>query len=296
MSDVWCLKGFPMIKKNENLYQLSDSTYVYMFPDYEDLGNAGIVKTEEGVVVIDDDVRTVDQLFVTLPQITDKPVRFLINSHHAFDHTSANCVFDRKGVTIIGSRVCREELARHGEHNFKRWSAREAYVKKILEEKSVTVALPHITFDHELELDFGGETIQLFFCGHAHTPGDIIIYLPKDQILFAGDLLWFGYFPNVREANVPNQIKVADRILEFPVRYYVPGHGHISSDRSDVIRMRDFLSFLYESVEKMVKEGRTLEEVRSIEEPLAKKNSDWRGKQFLSRATEVIYQSMVNPT
>ncbi|MEI9479280.1 MAG: MBL fold metallo-hydrolase [Deltaproteobacteria bacterium] len=285
-----------MIKKSENLYQLSDSTYAYMFPNYEDLGNAGIVKTEEGVVVIDDDVRTVDQLFATLPQITDKPVKFVINSHHAFDHTSANCVFDRKGVTLIGSRVCREELARHGEHNFKRWSAREAYVKKILEEKAVTVALPHITFDHELELNLGGETIQLFFCGHAHTPGDIIIYLPKDQILFAGDLLWFGYFPNVREANVPNQIKVADRILEFPVRYYVPGHGHISSDRSEVIRMRDFLASLYESIEKMVKEGKTLEEVRSIEEPLAKKNSDWRGKQFLSRATEVIYQSMVNPT
>jgi len=285
-----------MIKKNENLYQLSDSTYAYMFPDYEDLGNAGIVKTGEGVVVIDDDVRTVDQLFTTLPQITDKPVKFVINSHHAFDHTSANCFFDRKGVTIIGSRVCREELARHGEHNFKRWSTREAYVTKILEEKAVTVALPHITFDNELELNLGGETIQLFFCGHAHTPGDIIIYLPKDQILFAGDLLWFGYFPNVREANVPNQIKVADRILEFPVRYYVPGHGHISLDRGDVIRMRDFLAVLYERIEKMVKEGRTLEEVRSIEEPLAKKNSDWRGKQFLSRATEVIYQSMVNPT
>jgi len=285
-----------MIKKDENLVQLSDSTYVYMFPDYEDLGNAGIVKTEEGVVVIDDDVRTVDQLFATLPQITDKPVRFVINSHHAFDHTSANCFFEKKGVTIIGSRVCREEMARHGQHNFNRWSTREPYVKKILEEKAVTVALPHVTFDSELELVLGGETIQLFFCGHAHTPGDIIIYLPKDQILFAGDLLWFGYFPNVREANVPNQIKVADRILEFPVRYYVPGHGHISTDRNEVIRMRDFLSSLYEGIGKMVKEGKTLEEVREIEGPLAKKNSDWRGKQFLSSATEVIYQSMVNPT
>jgi cyclase len=295
MSDLWCLKGFPMIKKDENLVQLSDSTYVYMFPDYEDLGNAGIVKTGEGVVVIDNDVRTVDQLFATLPQITDKPVRFVINSHHAFDHTSANCFFEKKGVTIIGSRVCREEMARHGQHNFNRWSTREPYVKKILEEKAVTVALPHVTFDSELELVLGGETIQLFFCGHAHTPGDIIIYLPKDQILFAGDLLWFGYFPNVREANVPKQIKVADRILEFPVRYYVPGHGHISTDRNEVIRMRDFLSSLYEGIGKMVKEGKTLEEVREIEGPLAKKNSDWRGKQFLSRATEVIYQSMVNP-
>ena len=281
-----------MVKKTENLVQLSDSTYVYMFPDYEDLGNAGIVITRDGVVVIDDDVRTVDQLFTTLPQITDKPVKFVINSHHAFDHTSANCFFEKKGASIIGSRACREELARDGEHNFKRWSAREAYVKKILEEKAVTVALPHITFDKELQLDLGGETLQLFFCGHAHTPGDIIIYLPKDQILFAGDLLWFGYFPNVREADVPNQIRVADRILEFPVRYYIPGHGHISSDRNEVIRMRDFLATLYESIGKMVKEGKTLEETREIEEPLAKRNAGWRGRQFLSRATEVIYQSM----
>ncbi len=284
-----------MIKKTENLYQLSDSVYGFIFPQYEDLGNAGIVVTDEGVVIIDTDVRTVDQLFATLPQLTDKPVRFVINSHHAFDHTSANCFFDKRGATIIGSKRCREELMRHGEDNFKRWSDREAYIKKIVEEKAITVALPHITFDHELQLDLGAEAIQLFYVGHAHTPGDIIIYLPKDQILFAGDLLWFGYFPNVREANVPNQIKVADRILEFPVKYYIPGHGHISSDRSEVTRMRDFLASLYESIEKMVKAGKTLAEVRSIEEPLTQKNSDWSGRQFLIRAIEVIYQSMVGP-
>ena len=63
-----------MIKKNENLYQLSESTYVYLFPTYEDLGNAGIVKTSEGVVVIDTDVRTVDQLFATiLPRLRTGP-------------------------------------------------------------------------------------------------------------------------------------------------------------------------------------------------------------------------------
>ena len=72
--------------------------------------------------------------------------------------------------------------------------------------------------------------MELYYYGHAHTPGDIVIYLPQDQILFAGDLLWFGFFPNVREANVPNQIKVVNRILEFPVKYYVPGHGHISDE------------------------------------------------------------------
>lgn len=282
-----------MIKKTENLYQLSDSTYVFIFPNYEDLGNAGIVKTDEGMVVIDNDIRTVDQLFVTLPQISDKPVKFLINSHHAFDHTSANCVFAQKGVTIIGSERCREEMIRWGEENFKRWSSREAYIKKILEEKAVTVALPHMTFGHELQLHLGGETIELFYYGHAHTPGDIIIYLPKDQIIFGGDLLWTGFFPNVREANVLNLIKVVNRILEFPVIYYIPGHGHITSDRNEVVRMRDFLEFLYESIHRLVQEGKNLEEIKPLENQWAKEYPDWRGRRYLTTAVEVIYQSLV---
>lgn len=280
-----------MIKVSENLYQLSDSTFGFMSP-YDDVGNAGIVKTDEGAIVIDTDVRTVDRLFVTLPQITNKPVKFLINSHHAFDHTSANCVFAQKGVTIIGSERCREELIRYGEHNFKRWSDREPYIKKILEEKAITVALPHITFDHELKLDLGEETLELYYFGHAHTPGDIVIYLPKDRVLFAGDLLWIGFFPNVREANVPNQINVINQILEFEAMYYVPGHGDVTSDRGELIEMRDFLEFLYGNICEMVKSGKGLEEVKALEGPLAKRHPEWRGRIFLSTAIEVIFKSL----
>ncbi len=99
-----------MIQKTENLYQLSDSVYGFIFPQYEDLGNAGIVITDEGVVIIDTDVRTVDNLFATLPKITNKEVKFLINSHHAFDHSSANCEFAKRGVTIIGSEKCTRHI------------------------------------------------------------------------------------------------------------------------------------------------------------------------------------------
>ncbi len=281
-----------MIQKTENLYQLSDSVYGFIFPQYEDLGNAGIVITDEGVVIIDTDVRTVDNLFATLPKITNKEVKFLINSHHAFDHSSANCEFAKRGVTIIGSEKCREAMIHHGELNFKRWSDREPHVKKILEERATTVALPNITFDHELKLNLGGKTIALSYYGHAHTPGDIVIYLPGDQILFAGDLIWTGFFPNVREANVPNQIKVVNRILEFPVKYYIPGHGHITSDRDEVIRMRDFLELLYEKIHRLVQAGKNLEEIRPIENQFAKGHPEWQGRTFLTRAIEVIYQSL----
>ncbi|MFB3884970.1 MAG: MBL fold metallo-hydrolase [Thermodesulfobacteriota bacterium] len=281
-----------MIQKTGNLYQLSDSVYGFVFPQYEDLGNAGIVITDEGVVIIDTDVRSVDILFSTLPQITQKEIKFLINSHHAFDHSSANCDFAKKGIPIIGSEKCREAMIHHGELNFKRWSNREPYIKKILEERGTTVSLPHITFDHGLKLNLGGETIELSYYGHAHTPGDIVIYLPKDQILFAGDLLWTGFFPNVREANVPNQIEAVNRILEFPVKYYIPGHGHITSDRNEVIRMRDYLENLYETLSRLVKEGKSLEEIRPIEIQFAKDHPDWQGKRFLKTAIEVLYQSL----
>ena len=253
--------------------------------------NSYLVVGDECGVVIDTGFQ-VENIQAYAQTLTDKPVKYVINSHHAFDHTSANCFLADKGAILIGSKVCRDELMRHGQHNFKRWSDRRSDVRKLLQEKGVTVALPQITFDHELCMDVGGERIELFFCGHAHTPGDILIYLPKDQILFAGDLLWFGYFPNIREAVVPSQIAVANRILEFPVKYYIPGHGHISSDRNEVIRMRDFLSSIYESVKGMVEEGKSFEEIKRLECPFAEKNSDWAGKQFLTRAIDVLYQSM----
>jgi len=281
--------------KGKNLRQLSESTYVYMFPDEEDIANSGIVVTDEGVVVIDNDMLTVDQLFDILPTMTDKPVRFVINTHHAFDHTSANCIFARKGAAIISSKRCREEMVRVGEYNFKRWSDRVPGIKKFIEEKGITLAVPHLTFDHELQLNLGGERIELSYICHAHTPGDIIVYLPKDKILFGGDLFLMDAFPSVREANVPNQMKVVDRILEFPVKYYVPGHGRITTKRKDVIEWRDCVNSIYERIDTMVKDGKTLEEIRTLERVMLIERPDWGGRRLLSEAFGEIYQFLTGP-
>jgi cyclase len=281
--------------KGKNLRQLSNSTYAYVFHEVEDIANAGIVVTDEGVVVIDNDMHTVDQLFATLPKLTDKPVKFLINTHHAFDHTSANCIFARKGVTIVAAKRCREEMVRLGEFNFKRWADRVPHIKKAIEEKGLTVAIPHLTFDHTLQLNLGGVTIELYYFGHAHTPGDIIVYLPKDQILFGGDLFLMDTFPSVREAIVPNQIKVIDRILEFPVKYYVPGHGRITTDRNDVVQWRDYVNSMYERIEKMVKDGKKLEEIKTLEHVMIEEHPDWEGRRLLHGAFEEIYQFLTSP-
>ena len=277
---------------NEYLYELTPSVFATVFPGHDDLGNGGIIITDEGVILIDTDVRTVDLISGMLLKLTDMPVRFLINTHHAFDHSSANCIFAADGVTIIGSQRCREAMIEDGELNFRRWSDRSPQVKKLLEEKGIKVVLPHLTFTEKMRLHLGGKTLELSYHGHAHSPGDIIIYLPEDQILFAGDLLWVGFFPNVREANVPNQIKVVDTILSHQVQYYVPGHGGITANRADISAMRDFLSSLYDIIARLVKDGKTLEEIKTLEDPLVKEHPNWSGRVFLTTAIEVIYRSL----
>jgi len=284
-----------MRKISEYLHELAPNVYASVFPEYDDLGNGGIIVTDEGVVLIDTDVRTVDRVTAMIRGLTNQPIRFLINTHHAFDHSSANCLWAAQGVTIIGSRSCREVMIAHGELNFRRWTDRVPEVGVVLKEKGITVALPQLTFEHDLQLHLGGKTIELSHHGHAHSPGDIIIYLPEDQVLFAGDLLWVGFFPNVREADVPNQIKVVDWLLSQPVRYYIPGHGPVTADREEIVTMRNFLSFLYEQIVKIVREGGTLTEIKTaIEEPLAQSHTDWRGRNFLTTAVEVIYGSLAD--
>ena len=281
-----------MRQVNEYLHELAPNVYASVFPEYDDLGNGGIIVTDEGVVLIDTDVRTVDRVTALICGLTKQPVKYLINTHHAFDHSSANCIWAAQGTTIIGSRSCREAMIDHGELNFRRWTDRVPEVGALLKEKAITVALPQLTFEHDMQLHLGGKTIELSHYGHAHSPGDSIIYLPEDQVLFGGDLLWVGFFPNVREANVPNQIKVVDRILSLPVRYYVPGHGSVTADRNEIVTMRDFMSSVHELIVEKVREGRTLAEIHALEDNLAKGHTAWQGRSFLTTAVEVTYHSL----
>jgi hypothetical protein len=83
-----------------------------------------------------------------------------------------------------------------------------------------------------------------------------------------------------------------DRILELPVTHYIPGHGPITSDRDDIVRMRDFLASLYEKIAGMVREGKSRAEAKAAGKPLAAGHPDWRGENFLYTAIEVIYASL----
>jgi cyclase len=106
------------------------------------------------------------------------------------------------------------------------------------------VVLPTVTFDDRLALHDGNREIQLWHPGFAaHTVGDAVVYLPKERVLFAGDIAFHYVTPLAFQGHVGNWIKAADRLLRFDADVIVPGHGPIGT-KQDLRRMRDYLALV----------------------------------------------------
>ena len=104
------------VNDTEGLQKLADGVYAFLGRDGD--SNYGVIETERGLVVIDNDIRSVDRLQEAIRSTTTQELRFLINTHNAFDHASANYVFARAGATIISSAVCRQGMAQTGRKKF----------------------------------------------------------------------------------------------------------------------------------------------------------------------------------
>lgn len=151
----------------EGLQKLADG--VYAFLGSGGTSNYGVIETERGLVVIDNDIRSVDKLLKAIRSTTKQEIRFLINTHNAFDHASANYVFARAGATIISSAVCRQGMAQTGQKKFEDMKAADEKIRELA--KDAEVVLPAVTFERRLTLRFGSRTIELLHFGQGHTPG-----------------------------------------------------------------------------------------------------------------------------
>jgi glyoxylase-like metal-dependent hydrolase (beta-lactamase superfamily II) len=127
------------------------------------------------------------------------------------------------------------------------------------------VTPPTRTFDGTLELDVGGRRVELIEVGPAHTPGDLIVHVPDERVVFAGDLMFVGVTPIMWVGPVENWLAGLDRIIELTPRAVVPGHGP-TTDADGVRQMRSYWEF----VASAVREGRTAAEImRELPEPFA---------------------------
>jgi cyclase len=217
--------------------------------------NAGFIVGNDYVVVVDSlsTVGLTQRFKDEIRKVTDKPIRYLINTHHHGDHIWGNHVF--VGATIISHDYCR----------------REAMEARVMDPALLNTVFPEfdfrgiaatpadITLDKQLTLHMDGREVQLLHFGPGHTAGDIIVHLPDESIVFAGDFIFLYSTPLGMEGSFAGWLKNLDAMAKLGAKVYVPGHGPVCGVEG-LNLCRDYLVFVRGEAKKRFDKGMTIDE------------------------------------
>jgi len=220
------------------------------------ISNAGLIVGEEAAVAV-------DALFTPsmtrdfqaqIRRVTSKPVRYLINTHHHIDHTLGNALFPE--ASVVSQVRARQEMQRVGIPTER---LRPLVPHFMAEIEGAALRLPDATFHQQMDLHLGDREVQLLHFGTGHTLGDVLVYLPTERLLFAGDVAFHYVTPVAFEGHISKWIRVADRVAAMAVDVIVPGHGPVGG-RGDLRLMRDYLALVRRQARRAFAAGRSEEE------------------------------------
>ena len=249
------------------------------------LSNALVVVNEEDVVVVDSHVSpaAARALIAAVATLTPKPITTVINTHYHFDHAHGNLAFPPE-VVIVGHEYTREKLAgdplQERTYTFfskllaenARAVARQAAEAKdpdtkasleaqaevlanhVRDDRETRAVPPQVTLSERMTFHRGGREIQLHFLGRGHTGGDVVVFLPKEKIVFTGDLLVQG--PSyMGDGFVDEWIATLDRLKELDFELIVPGHGVPFRDRAYIDYAQAYLRDAWNAVTELRASG-----------------------------------------
>jgi len=266
-------------------------------------GNGAFIVGQEGVLVVDTQARPAwaRDLIDEIRKVTDKPVRYVINTHWHGDHVQGNQAYLAEfgaGVEFISQTYTREDMIARGvpqlqqqvsttipaaiaqmekqladgkdaQGNALTDAARAQLQAQLKSQKenlaalqSVTIIPSTITFDTSMVLHLAGREIDLLHWGLAHTRGDTVVYLPKERIVITGDLLTNG-IPVMRTAYPVEWVASLDAIDKLDWTAAVPGHGNVQQGKSQLESLLAYMKDLVAAVKESVAKGQTMEQAES---------------------------------
>jgi glyoxylase-like metal-dependent hydrolase (beta-lactamase superfamily II) len=254
--------------------------------------NSAFIVTDRDVILVDDHItpRAARALVGEIRKITDKPIRYVVNTHFHYDHTSGNSVFGpeveilshpktRERLVASGQETIRQQLANlpgqiatlrarrdttHGDSLRAALRAQIAGLEGMLEDyQNLIVTLPSATVDSSLVLyRGGGQEIRVFYMGRGHTNGDVVVQLPKEGLLLSGDLM-------TNTAGPPNMIDgyagewgaTLRRLAQLDFSTTLPGHGAVFDGKQRYTMVADFMDDFWRQVVAAKDHGATRETV-----------------------------------
>lgn len=228
------------------------------FPNAANKGwnsNSAFVVTKDGVLVFDTGAsETIGKaLKQAIAKATDKPVRWVVNSHGHGDHWLGNNAF--AGAEIISSTHVRTHVTQEGAS----WVDRFTTMTGGATGESRIVA-PTRTVETRTTMQFGELRAELLISNGGHTAGDVALWLPEERVLFGGDVVYSDSAPGTFDANIPNWIAFLKELEKLKPKVVVPGHGKVA-DGAVITRQREFFEQIWAIVQAGHEKGKLDHEI-----------------------------------
>ena len=212
-----------------NISEVKEGLHVITGPG----GNIGVRLTSEGVILIDDKFpQDFQEIRSLVAEVTDLPVRYVINTHHHGDHTGSNAGF-LQIAEVITHKNARENMVRGNQDG-----------------------LPRLIYSDETSVFLGGVEVRVFYMGRGHTNGDSVVYFPDLKTVHGGDLL-HGIAPFIDYANGGSSrgwVGTVNNILSLDFDTAIPGHGDIM-DRRGVLNFRNQMEAVRQRMMTLIRGG-----------------------------------------
>ena len=252
--------------------------------------NQGWVIFRDYVLIIDANFPGQSEAVLkAIRKTTDKPIRFVFDTHYHGDHADGNMQYVAEGATIIASERSQVLFETKGRAGFEK-----AKVDRASEYSQLSYEVPSLHFSHKLIFDDGDQRVELIYFGHAHTAGDAVAWLPKHGVLFTGDACVNGPFNYTGDSDTASWIATLSSMQELGVKQLCPGHGETGGPEVVANQKRYFVE-LRSEVSRLIAANKSLDEIKKeIEIPFYK---EWTGKEIRGQAENIehVFKELSTP-
>ncbi len=219
-------------------------------------GNVTVSTGKNGVFIIDDQLANRSTVIdAAIKGISDKPVKFIINTHYHFDHTGGNKFYGEKEAIIVAHNAVRERLSTRQFISF--------FDKEM--KPTEDVGLPVVTFTDNISFHYNGNTINIMHVPNAHTDGDGIAKFVEENVIVAGDVIFNGMYPFIdteHGGSVKGVVDALGTIIDMSDNktIIIPGHGN-PMNKTEVKTYRNMLETIANRIQIALDDNKTLEEI-----------------------------------